>query len=874
MTTALVSSTLIKPAPEAKHGFTLGRAIPDDVFMYIAERHNPERDFLDEYWGEVFQAAAQSGIGDDLLGLLRSGFGFSAEQKAEIERLKERASQLLAGVDWEQLEAKESVFAEKFVPPAQISEDRPPIMMANLVCLLRGSSEGAAHNYEGLVAILEAIAEEANKALGHKALVVDRGKKMGAQVATMNMLAMVPGAPPIPLSLALRDDVVIIGMHEHLFKDVLALMDGSSPKRALSDDARFQAAFAQLPPAENTMVFFDMQALLKPLYGFIDTVIGIAGAPSDVTRNTGMGAEAGQLNAQALSAYRRDDAQEALDLTKQAYEISPKSTIVLYNLACFNALVGKKHEALAWLEKAVEGGFHAPRKISSDSDLDSLREEPKYKAALARATELARDWSAKDIVINSSKTGEANTLRMQAWQVYEDKDYEQGLKLVEQAYAVSPKDSQVLYALACFHALLGHDDKALDSLEIAVNGGFYCPKHIAKDPDLESIRGHERYKVVAETAKKKAAELAAHKEREEVTTIKQLLDRWADAMGVLDYFATVETTDGYAVWTESIAVLVPDARSKPIYPVFGKRRQLTDFDRYLPKETASFSVSGGLDLGELYKFVTDSIRLVGPKGEELLAKWDGVQKTLGIDVHRDLIDWTDGEFISTTLANGGGSVWLIKVSDEQVAREKVGAVVKFLTEKLPENLAQLTAKNPAMAPLAMLTIRTSPVEDERLGGFQNIYGGMSPKPVTWGTGDGYLIFGTSTHAIGLCLATARGEHPGIRENARVMSEAIVPSGPFSSVTLTDRRGMGDELSTLMGALSMGIGVAGVSVPNPQLRPLLAKIAGILGKLAPVVRQIDFYKSTAAQTTFDGKVWHSRTVTHYFSPEERLAKDSG
>ena len=183
MTTALVSSALIKPAPEAKLGFTLGRAIPDDVFMYIAERHNPERDFLDEYWGEVFEAAAQSGIGDDLLGLLRSGFGFSAEQKAEIERLKERASQLLAGVDWEQLEAKESVFAEKFFPPALISEDGPPIMMANLVCLLRGSSEGAAHNYEGLVAILEAIAEEANKALGHKALVVDRGKKMGAKVA-------------------------------------------------------------------------------------------------------------------------------------------------------------------------------------------------------------------------------------------------------------------------------------------------------------------------------------------------------------------------------------------------------------------------------------------------------------------------------------------------------------------------------------------------------------------------------------------------------------------------------------------------------------------------------------------------------------------
>ena len=73
---------------------------------------------------------------------------------------------------------------------------------------------------------------------------------------------------------------------------------------------------------------------------------------------------------------------------------------------------------------------------------------------------------------------------------------------------------------------------------------------------------------------------------------------------------------------------------------------------------------------------------------------------------------------------------------------------------------------------------------------------------------------------------------------------------------------------------MGLGVAGASVPNPDIRPLLAKIAGILGKVAPVIRKIDFYKSTAAHTTFDGKVWYSRTVTHYFSPEERVAKDSG
>ena len=503
MATALFVAALIAPAQVADDEFTLASAIPNDVFLYVAQRHNPEREFLDRYWGEVFEALAQSGIGEDLLDLLGSLLG--AEQAAEVERLRERASQLLDGVDWEQLAGQEMVFAERFDPPTQISDQDPPIPMAEIVWLLRGSGEGAAQNYEGLVAILEAMAEEVNKALGAEALHVEKTTRMGTRVASLDLLAVRPGAPPLPISVALRDDVVVIALRAQLFSDVLGLMDGSSSKKALGDDPRFKAAFAELPPAEDTMVFFDMQALVKPLRAFVDTLVGVIGAPPDVYKRTGMSAEANRLNARAVGAYRRGDIKQALALTKQAYDAAPEDSIVRYNLACFTALSGEKDEALAWLDKAVEGGFYAPRKIASDPDLVSLRGEARYKAALAKAAELATECCAKDIIINSTRSGEAHRLTMQAWQAYEEKDYEQGLKLVEQAYAVAPKDSRVLYGLACFHALLGHEDKALDFLEEAVDGGFYCPTHISKDPDLESLRSHEQYKTVATKARKKAA---------------------------------------------------------------------------------------------------------------------------------------------------------------------------------------------------------------------------------------------------------------------------------------------------------------------------------------------------------------------------------
>jgi len=865
LVTALFVAALVGPAPGVEDGFTLAHAIPHDVFMYVAERHNPDREFREQYWGEVFEALAQSGVGDDLLELFGSLLG--AKQTAEIERLKQRATQLLDGVDWEQLAAREFVFAERFVPPEKILEDRPPIMMANMIWLFRGSEDGAAQNYEGLVAILEALAEEVNRAVGAEALTVEKSARANIQVAHLNLLAMVPGAPSLPLSVALRDDVIIVALREHLFGDVLDLMDGNSSKKALGDDPRFKAAFAELPPAADSMVFFDMQDLLNPIRAMADTLVDVLGAPDDVYKSTDMPPEAARLNVGAVSAYRGGDFKKALALVEQAHDIAPKNSIVLYNLACFNALLGNRDEALTWLEKAVKGGFYAPRKIASDSDLDSLRDEPKYQATLAKAARLAMESCANDIVINGPKEGEAFRLLMQAWQVYQENDYEQGLKLVEQAYAVAPQHSRVLYGLACFHALLGHDDKALDFLEKAVDAGFYCPGHISRDPDLKNLRSHERYKSAVAKGTEKAAELALRGETGKQALVKQLIARLADAVGILDYAATVESTDGYAVRRESVTVLVPDAKNRPIYPVFGQRQQLTDFDKYLPQEAVSFSVSGGLDVAELYKFIEDSFRLFGPQGEELLAKWAEVQKKLGVNVQKDIVGWIDGGFISVTLADGRGSVWLFKVTNEQVAREKVAAAVDFLSTKLME----FVANNPAAAALAMMSVQTSPAEHEQLEGFQNLHFAMSPQPAVWGVADGYLIFGSSADAAALCLATARGDHPSIRDNARAMSEALVPTGPFASVVLTDRRNLGEELAVGMGVGSMVCGMLGAVVPEPQARSAIAKISGMLAKLTPVVRKIDFYKSSASHTTFDGQTWRSRGVTHYFSPTERATR---
>jgi hypothetical protein len=542
--------------------------------------------------------------------------------------------------------------------------------------------------------------------------------------------------------------------------------------------------------------------------------------------------------------------------------VAPEGSIVLYNLACFNALLGHQEKALTWLEKAVEAGFYGPEKIASDPDLKSVREEPRYQAARAKAKELAAHHHADDIVINSKKEGEAYKLSMEAWRLYkEEQDYQQCLRLVEQAYEIAPQDSRILYYLACFHALLGHEDRALGFLEKAVDGGFYCPRHISRDPDLESIRGHDRYKAAVAKAREKAAELGVAQAEKKLTGVKRVADRLFNAAGIFDYVASTESTDGYSTRAETVVALVPGAKERPLYPVFGERPALARFDRYLPKETESFSVSNGIDVAELYEFIEDSFHVAGPKGDELLAKWKEIEAKIGIDIKQDLVDWIEGSYISVTLENGQGAVLMVKVKDEDVAREKISALIEFLSTKLGEVIAQ----NP---PLAMLTVHTSPVADERLKGFENLHFAVSPQPVVWGTADGYLVFSSSAEALVLCLETAKGAHPSIRENARVMEEAIVPSGPFASVTLTDERKFGEELATGIGMVSMMTGMMTMAMPDREAQRIVTKIAGMLAKLAPVVRKVDFYKSTATHTTFNGQAWHSRSVTHYFSPAER------
>jgi tetratricopeptide (TPR) repeat protein len=77
--------------------------------------------------------------------------------------------------------------------------------------------------------------------------------------------------------------------------------------------------------------------------------------------------------------------REAIKLFKRIYYNHPKTkigAISAYNVACGYALSGSKEEAIDWLEISVKAGYSDFNHLRKDTDLDSLRNEKRYKKLL------------------------------------------------------------------------------------------------------------------------------------------------------------------------------------------------------------------------------------------------------------------------------------------------------------------------------------------------------------------------------------------------------------------------------------------------------------------------------------------------------------
>jgi len=78
----------------------------------------------------------------------------------------------------------------------------------------------------------------------------------------------------------------------------------------------------------------------------------------------------------------KGETEKGLEADRRLVILRPTDQVAHYNLACSHALMGHVADALNALEQAVMLGFGDADKVAADPDLESLHEEPRFKATL------------------------------------------------------------------------------------------------------------------------------------------------------------------------------------------------------------------------------------------------------------------------------------------------------------------------------------------------------------------------------------------------------------------------------------------------------------------------------------------------------------
>ena len=105
-----------------------------------------------------------------------------------------------------------------------------------------------------------------------------------------------------------------------------------------------------------------------------------------------IGARAGQayepsgweLWAPIAPLYQSGQYDEAADRARPVAEANPGYPVLLYNLACVESLAGRKEEAIEHLTQAGQQSERMREFAADDSDLDAIRDDPRFKELIER----------------------------------------------------------------------------------------------------------------------------------------------------------------------------------------------------------------------------------------------------------------------------------------------------------------------------------------------------------------------------------------------------------------------------------------------------------------------------------------------------------
>ncbi len=109
------------------------------------------------------------------------------------------------------------------------------------------------------------------------------------------------------------------------------------------------------------------------------TLLAIGARPGHAYEASGW-----ELWAEVGPLYQAGRYEEAADRARPLVDAHPEYPMLAYNLACVESLAGRKDDAIEHLRQAAEKSERMRKFAAGDSDLDAIRDDPRFKELVER----------------------------------------------------------------------------------------------------------------------------------------------------------------------------------------------------------------------------------------------------------------------------------------------------------------------------------------------------------------------------------------------------------------------------------------------------------------------------------------------------------
>ena len=211
--------------------------------------------------------------------------------------------------------------------------------------------------------------------------------------------------------------------------------------------------------------------------------------------------------------HQADHYIEAIEAFSHSIGLGYRQATAMYNVACGYALLNDKDNALFWLQRSLAVGFDRTDLLKTDSDLDPLRSDARFKEIIQKVSFTKKEEKpGKDKTVSRLEDA-VNNFDLLRRESSEDGDewYKVGSRLLrlrdfDRAAAaltqaidhLGYRGASAMYNLACTYALKGDRSLGLEWLEKSINAGFDGSDKLKADPDIASLRGESRFKQIQE----------------------------------------------------------------------------------------------------------------------------------------------------------------------------------------------------------------------------------------------------------------------------------------------------------------------------------------------------------------------------------------